>query len=84
MKCENCGIDTGMYALSDKPDPGYGYNTHTWEQCARQLMAEAAGLPTREVGAEPLKDRIKRLLDKRDARWERINEAIRDLQHAVK
>jgi hypothetical protein len=83
MNCETCGVDTGMHALSDKPDPGWGYNIHTWEQCARQLLSEAAGLRV-EHGKGDLKDRIGRLLAKRDGRWKLVDDAVTLLQHAAK
>jgi hypothetical protein len=84
MKCPTCGIDTGMHALSDKPDPGWGHNSHTWEQCARQLLAEAADLPSRQRGDGDLKERIVRLLAARDGRWDQVNDVILTLQNAVK
>jgi len=68
-----------MHALSDKPDPGWGYNTHTWEQCARQLLSEVA-----HRGVGDTTDRIVRLLAKSDGRRRLIEDAITLLQHAAK
>ena len=82
MKCETCGVDTGMYPLSDKPDPGWGYKTHTWEQCARQLLGEVVGVvPERSRGEGDLNERINRLLVKPDSRWKHVKEAIGILEH---
>ena len=79
MKCAICGVDTGMHALSTKPDPGWGYNTHTWEQCARQLLTEAA-----EGGALDLKPRILLLL-RTQVEWKTcVHKAISELQSALK
>lgn len=57
--CERCGVERDMYALSDKPDPGYGYRSHTWEDCARNLLIKV----TASASASPeLRQRAEKLL----------------------
>lgn len=75
MRCNRCGADLAMYALSDKPDPGYGYRSHTWEDCARLLLKEA-------VATSPidLQRRIGVLLLTNGSN--RLVEAARDFAHA--
>jgi hypothetical protein len=76
MKCETCSVELGMYALSDKPDPGYGYLFHTWEQCARNLLIEAKQLVVEFVPEVRLPVRIAKLLAEKDNRLDLVREAI--------